>query len=160
MVEPDECCDCCDCCGYIVSNPNNLRWFDMSIIGWDTGSGIYRIRRECVIRRGGNWEEGVELFDENDHSDLYSDSDDDYYSETDDSDSDGDMLLQDYHGGCICDDVGDVGLGIICSHDACHETDRIKNNLIHLKAYDFSTYTTDTYNQHCYKYGLKMIGES
>tara|TARA_B110000208_G_C11761678_1_gene427149 strand:- start:1154 stop:1729 length:576 start_codon:yes stop_codon:yes gene_type:complete len=177
-IVPVEEDDSCDCCGHIVSNPDNLRWFDMSIIGWDTGlsftgSGVFRIRRECVIRRGGDWEEGLELFDENDHSDLYSDSDGDDYSDTDetvayvesDSGGAGNSVLHESHAGVIYYDINslvdgvDWGPRIICSHDARQETDRIKNNLKLWKAYDFSTYTTDTYNQHCYKYGLKMIGE-
>jgi hypothetical protein len=43
--------------------------------------------------------------------------------------------------------------------DLYSESDRIYNNLKIWKPYNFSHYTTNSYNDYCYKYGLKMIGE-
>lgn len=117
-------------CCHCHNLTEELRWFSPEILGLDSlPSGIDYFCIECIEDAGGNWD---------DNTVIYSDE------EGEDDTWDTVATTNPY-------------LGIDVSHP--EEVNRILHNLMSWKPYDFTIYTTDTYNEWTYKYGLKCIGE-
>ena len=104
--------------------------------------GINFFCRRCIEGVEGDWEEGISDYESSD-----SDTDDDTYDYTDDE-----TVLSDY-GRNVINRVRSNRNESQCMPSSEH------SKIIMWESYDFTQYTTDTYNDWCYKYGLKLVGE-